>query len=74
MEPTLTQNARFTTPNIKLQNVVRRFSESFALRPASRARMFGGSRPPATYSSYNDFITTTVAEPIHSLPSWIQIP
>jgi hypothetical protein len=33
--------------------------------------MFGGSRPPATYSSYNDFIRTTVAEPLHSLPSWI---
>ena len=26
--------------------------------------MFGGSRPPVTYSLYNDFITTTVAEPI----------
>jgi hypothetical protein len=36
--------------------------------------MFGGSWPPATYSLYNDFITTTVAEPIHSLPSWIPDP
>jgi len=42
MEPTLTQNCALYYAQHKLQNVVRRFSRSFALRPASRGRMFGG--------------------------------
>jgi len=57
------RTARFTTPNIKLRNVVRRFSRSFAVQSASRGRMFAGSWPLATYSSDRDFIRTTGAEP-----------
>ena len=51
MEPTLTQNCALYSRSIKLQKAVRRFSRSFALRPTSGGRMFGGSRPLATYSS-----------------------
>jgi hypothetical protein len=67
------RTARSTTRNIKLQKVVRRFSGSFALRPACGGRMSGGSWPSATYSSYHDFIRTTGAEPLYWLWSWIPI-
>jgi len=66
------RTARSTTRNIKFQKAVRRFSRSFALRPARGGRMFGGSWPSATYSSCHDFIRTTVAEPLHWLALWIR--
>jgi hypothetical protein len=47
---------------MKLQSVVRRFSKSFALRPASRVRMFGAGWPLESYSAFHDFIGITGAE------------
>src|SRR6058998_3382013 len=69
MEPTLTQNCALYYAQHKTSKGRAALFKKFRAAGRKQGRMFGGNRPPATYSSYQDFIGTTGAESLHSLPS-----